>query len=432
MKINTKDFELFKTIGVVTGVTDGIVSILGMSDVAYGETVDILTGSTSVICLVLNVERDKIGAIALDTDVNIKPGLFAMCSGRLMSVPTGEALLGRIIDPLGKPVDDRGPLLAKESRMVEIIAPSIISRTPVNLPLETGLKVVDSLIPIGHGQRELIIGDTKTGKTSIAIDAILNQKETDTLCIYVAIGQKRSSVARIAKVLENNNCLKSTIIVAATASDPAPLQYLAPYSGVAMAEYYMALGLRVLIIYDDLSKHGVSYRQLSLLLRRPPGREAYPGDVFYLHARLLERAANLLGKGSVTALPIVETIQSDLSAYIPTNVISITDGQIFLETELFSRGIRPAVSPGLSVSRVGSAAQNKVLKNMAGSLKLELAQFREVEGFTKLGFVLDDATKQLVDRGVRLTRLLVQNRYRPVSMDKQILFLYAALKGYLD
>jgi len=432
MKINTKDFELFKTIGVVTGVTDGIVTILGMSDVAYGETVDILTGSTSVICLVLNVERDKIGAIALDTDVNIKPGLFAMCSGRLMSVPTGEALLGRIIDPLGKPVDDRGPLLVKESRMVEIIAPSIISRTPVNLPLETGLKVVDSLIPIGHGQRELIIGDTKTGKTSIAIDAILNQKETDTLCIYVAIGQKRSSVARIAKVLENNNCLKSTIIVAATASDPAPLQYLAPYSGVAMAEYYMALGLRVLIIYDDLSKHGVSYRQLSLLLRRPPGREAYPGDVFYLHARLLERAANLLGKGSVTALPIVETIQSDLSAYIPTNVISITDGQIFLETELFSRGIRPAVSPGLSVSRVGSAAQNKVLKNMAGSLKLELAQFREVEGFTKLGFVLDDATKQLVDRGVRLTRLLVQNRYRPVSMDKQILFLYAALKGYLD
>jgi len=430
--IKAKTFNLFKTIGVVTGVTDGIVTILGMSNVAYGETVDILTGSQSVVCLVLNDEREKIGAIALDTDINIKPGLYAMCNGRLMSVPTGESLLGRIIDPLGKPVDDKGPLVAKERRMVEVIAPSIISRTPVNLPLETGLKVVDSLIPIGHGQRELIIGDTKTGKTSIAIDAILNQKETDTLSIYVAIGQKRSSVARIAKVLEINNCLKSTIIVAATASDPAPLQYLAPYSGVAMAEYFMALGLRVLIIYDDLSKHGVSYRQLSLLLRRPPGREAYPGDVFYLHARLLERAANLLGKGSVTALPIVETIQSDLSAYIPTNVISITDGQIFLETELFSRGIRPAVSPGLSVSRVGSAAQNKILKGMAGSLKLELAQFREVEGFTKLGFVLDDATKQLVDRGVRLTRLLVQGRYSPVSMDKQVLFLYAALNGYLD
>lgn len=260
MKVNTKEFELFKTIGVVIGVSDGIVTILGMSDVAYGETVDILTGTTPVVCLVLNVERDKIGAIALSPDVDIKPGLFAMCSGRLMSVPTGESLLGRIIDPLGNPVDDKGPLSPKEDRMVEVIAPSIISRTPVNLPLETGLKVVDALIPIGHGQRELIIGDTKTGKTSIAIDAILNQKETDTLCIYVAIGQKRSSVARIARVLENNKCLNSTIIVAATASDPAPLQYLAPYSGVAMAEYFMEIGLRVLIIYDDLIKHGVSYR----------------------------------------------------------------------------------------------------------------------------------------------------------------------------
>jgi len=431
-KVDAKEYQVFKSIGLVVGVSDGIVTILGMSDVAYGETVDILIYPKPVVCLVLNVEADKVGAIALESSLQIKPGLFAMCSGRLMSVPTGNSLLGRIVDPLGNPVDDKGPLASKESRMVEVIAPSIISRTPVNLPLETGLKVVDSLIPIGHGQRELIIGDTKTGKTSIAIDAILNQKETDTLCIYVAIGQKRSSVARIAKVLENNDCLKSTIIVAATASDPAPLQYLAPYSGVAMAEYFMDLGLRVLIIYDDLIKHGVSYRQLSLLLRRPPGREAYPGDVFYVHARLLERAANLLGKGSVTALPIVETIQSDLSAYIPTNVISITDGQLFLETELFARGIRPAVSPGLSVSRVGSAAQNKVLQNMAGSLKLELAQFREVEGFTKLGFVLDDATKQLVDRGTKLTKLLVQNRYSPVSMDKQILFLYAALNGYLD
>jgi F-type H+-transporting ATPase subunit alpha len=431
-KVFNNDFKFFKTIGIVSSVTDGIVTLLGMSNVAYGETIDVLTETTPVVCLVLNVERNKVGAIALDSHANLKPGLYGICSGRLMSVPTGDSLLGRIIDPLGKPIDDKGPLLSKSERMVEVIAPSIISRTPVNQPLETGLKVVDSLIPIGHGQRELIIGDTKTGKTSIAIDAILNQKETDTLSIYVAIGQKISSVARIAKVLENNNCLKSTIIVAATASDPAPLQYLAPYSGVAMAEYFMARGLRVLIIHDDLTKHGVSYRQLSLLLRRPPGREAYPGDVFYVHSRLLERAANLLGKGSVTALPVVETIQSDLSAYIPTNVISITDGQIFLETELFASGIRPAVSPGLSVSRVGSAAQNKVLKGMAGSLKLELAQFREVEGFTKLGFVLDDATKQLIDRGVRLTRLLVQGRFKPVSMDKQILFLYAALKGYLD
>jgi F-type H+-transporting ATPase subunit alpha len=432
LKIRMKEFVIFKTIGIVMGVTDGIVTILGMSAAAYGETIEILTGKGPVVCLVLNVERDKVGAIALDTDANIKPGLFAMCTGRLMSVPTGEQLLGRIIDPLGNAVDDKGPVLTKTRRMVEVIAPSIISRTPVNLPLETGLKVVDSLIPIGHGQRELIIGDTKTGKTSIAIDAILNQKETDTLCIYVAIGQKRSSVARIARILENKDCFKSTIIVAATASDPAPLQYLAPYSGVAMAEYFMELGLRVLVIYDDLSKHAVSYRQLSLLLRRPPGREAYPGDVFYVHSRLLERAANLLGKGSITALPVIETIQSDLSAYIPTNVISITDGQIFLETELFAKGIRPAVSPGLSVSRVGSAAQNWVLKSMAGSLKLELAQFREVEGFTKLGFVLDAATTQLVNRGIRLTRLLVQNRYRPVTMDKQILFLYGALQGYIE
>jgi len=430
--ITTDEVDLFQTIGIVTGVTDGIINILGMSNVAYGETIDVITSVSPVVCLVLNVERDKVGAIALDSDVNIKTGLYAVCSGRLMSVPTGDSLLGRIIDPLGNPVDDKGSYFSNTRRMVEVIAPSIISRTPVNQSLETGLKVVDSLIPIGHGQRELIIGDTKTGKTSIAIDAILNQKETDTLCIYVAIGQKRSSVARIARVLEQNNCLKSTIIVAATASDPAPLQFLAPYSGVAMAEHFMDQGLRVLIIYDDLIKHGVSYRQLSLLLRRPPGREAYPGDVFYVHARLLERAANLLGKGSITALPVVETIQSDLSAYIPTNVISITDGQLFLETELFSRGIRPAVSPGLSVSRVGSAAQNKVLKGMAGSLKLELAQFREVEGFTKLGFVLDDATKQLVNRGLRLTCLLVQNRFKPVSMDKQILFLYAALKGYID
>jgi len=432
MKTKQKEYNAFETIGIVRGITDGIVTLIGMSKVAYGETIDILTAAGPIACLVLNVEREKIGAIALDTDIHIKSGLYAIRSGRLMSVPTGESLLGRIIDPLGKPVDDKGPLLSKTTRMVEVIAPSIISRTPVNLPLETGLKVIDSLIPIGHGQRELIIGDTKTGKTSIAVDAILNQKETDTLCIYVAIGQKRSSVARIAKLLEQKKSLSSTIIVAATASDPAPLQYLAPYSGVAMAEHFMAVGLRVLIIYDDLIKHGVSYRQLSLLLRRPPGREAYPGDVFYVHARLLERAANLLGKGSITALPIVETIQSDLSAYIPTNVISITDGQIFLETELFSQGIRPAVSPGLSVSRVGSAAQNKVLKGMAGSLKLELAQFREVIGFTKLGFVLDDATKQLVDRGIRLTRLLVQKRFKPVAMDRQVLFLYSALKGYLD
>lgn len=350
-----------------------------------------------------------------------------------MSIPVGDALLGRVVNPLGEPIDDKGHIEVESRHNVETRAPSIIDRASVNTPLETGLKVVDSLVPIGHGQRELIIGDSKTGKTSIAVDAILNQKGKDVICIYVAIGQKRSSVARIHKLLTDKNCMYYTIIVAATASDAASLQYIAPYSGCAMGEYFMSKGLRVLIVYDDLSKHAVSYRQLSLLLRRPPGREGYPGDVFYLHSRLLERAANLANdKGSITALPVIETIQGDVSAYIPTNVISITDGQIFLEAELFTRGIRPAVSPGLSVSRVGSAAQNKVLKKMAGSLKLELAQFREVEDFTKLGFVLDDVTKRLVDRGEKLTRLLVQNRNEPLDITQQTLFLYAALNGFLD
>jgi F-type H+-transporting ATPase subunit alpha len=350
-----------------------------------------------------------------------------------MSIPVGDGLLGRVVDPLGEPLDNKGSILAESRNNVEARAPSIIARSSVNVPLETGIKVVDSLVPIGHGQRELIIGDSKTGKTSIAIDAILNQKKKDTICIYVAIGQKRSSVARIHKLLTDKNCMDYSIIVAATASDAASLQYIAPYAGCAMGEFFMSKGLRVLIVYDDLSKHAVSYRQLSLLLRRPPGREGFPGDVFYLHSRLLERAANLAdNKGSLTALPIIETIQGDVSAYIPTNVISITDGQIFLESELFTRGIRPAVSPGLSVSRVGSAAQNKVLKKMAGSLKLELAQFREVEDFTKLGFVLDDVTKRLVDRGEKLTKLLIQNRNEPIDISQQTIFLYAALNGFLD
>jgi len=350
-----------------------------------------------------------------------------------MSIPVGDALLGRVVNPLGEPLDDKGSIASESRNNVETRAPSIIARSSVNTPLETGIKVVDSLVPIGHGQRELIIGDSKTGKTAIAIDAILNQKGKDTICIYVAIGQKRSSVARIHKLLSDKKCMDFSIIVAATASDAASLQYIAPYSGCSMGEYFMSKGLRVLIVYDDLSKHAVSYRQLSLLLRRPPGREGYPGDVFYLHSRLLERAANMANdQGSLTALPIIETIQGDVSAYIPTNVISITDGQIFLESELFTRGIRPAVSPGLSVSRVGSAAQNKVLKKMAGSLKLELAQFREVEDFTKLGFVLDEVTKRLVDRGEKLTKLLVQNRSEPLDASEQTIFLYAALNGFLD
>jgi len=422
----------FADIGVVESIGDGIVTIVGLDNVANGEMISFCLENESVYGLILNLEEKRVSAVVLGKDTNIKPGHYVTRKYELMSVPTGKALLGRVVDPLGLPLDNKGLILAESNSFIETRAPSIIVRSSVNKSLETGLKVVDSLVPIGHGQRELIIGDTKTGKTSIAIDTILNQKGKDTICIYVAIGQKRSSVARIAKVLSDKNCMEFTIIVAATASDPAALQYIAPYSGCSMGEFFMNKGLQVLLVYDDLSKHAVAYRQLSLLLRRPPGREGYPGDVFYLHSRLLERAANLAGSGSLTALPIIETIQGDVSAYIPTNVISITDGQIFLETELFTRGIRPAVSPGLSVSRVGSAAQNKVLKKMAGNLKLELAQYREVEDFTKLGFVLDDATKRLVDRGEKLTRLLVQNRYEPIDIIDQTIFLYSALNGYLD
>lgn len=446
--------DLLRNVGVVISVADGIVGIKGLIDVCYGEMVTFSGFSEDLITgMVLNLETERVGVVVLGDESNIFPGDYVSRNFVLMNVPTGDHLLGRVVDPLGNPIDGLGKfsmdtsILAGElsiegcedhflssagGRFLESRAPSIIARTSVNSPLETGLKVIDSLVPIGHGQRELIIGDSKTGKTSIAIDTILNQKGQDTICIYVAIGQKRSSVARIAKVLKEKDCLSFTIIVAATASQASALQYIAPYSGCSMGEYFMNEGLRVLCVYDDLSKHAVSYRQLSLLLRRPPGREGYPGDVFYLHSRLLERAANLKDGGSLTALPIIETIQGDVSAYIPTNVISITDGQIFLESELFTKGIRPAVSPGLSVSRVGSAAQNKVIKKMAGSLKLELAQYREVEDFTKLGFVLDEATKRLVDRGEKLTRLLVQNRYMPLTITDQALFLYAALSGHLD
>jgi len=427
-----KEYNIFQKIGVVNSVADGIVNFIGMYKVSNGEVVDIMTAKGPVTCLVLNIEIDKIGAIILDSDINVKPGQFVVSRNSLLKVPCGAVLLGRIVNPLGQPLDGKGSVPARFFRMVETIAPSIICRSPVRSPMETGLKVVDSIIPIGHGQRELIIGDSKTGKTSIAIDAIINQKYNDNICVYVAIGQKRSSVARIAKILERNGCLSKTIIVAATASDSAAMQFVAPYCGVSMAEFYMNSGLRALVVYDDLTKHAVSYRQLSLLLRRPPAREGYPGDIFYVHSRLLERAANLLNSGSITALPIVETTQGDVSAYIPTNVISITDGQIFLDRELFSNGVRPAVSPGLSVSRVGSAAQNNVLKKMSGSMKLELAQFREVEGFIKLGCDLDDVTAQLIDRGLKLTCLLIQKHSGPVTMDKQILFLYSAIYGYLD
>jgi len=428
-KLNNVDLA---KLGIVTGISDNIVSIVGLYDVAYGEMIEVLTGIDTAMGMVLNIEESKVSAIIFSSDRNIKPGQEVIKKSVLMSVPIGDKLLGRIVDPLGNPLDSLGAIKSKGNRLMDSTAPNIISRKSVNTPLETGIKVIDSMVPIGHGQRELIIGDTKTGKTSIGIDAIINQKITDTISIYVAIGQKRSSVARIARILSNHGCLKSSIIVAATASDSAAMQYVAPYCACAMAEYFMHKGLRVLIIYDDLSKHAVAYRQLSLLLRRPPGREGYPGDVFYLHSRLLERAANLRTDGSITALPIIETIQGDVSAYIPTNVISITDGQIFLDTELFSRGIRPSVSPGLSVSRVGSAAQSKTIKQMAGNLKLELAQFREVEDFAKLGLSLDDATKLLIERGSRLTRILIQNRFNPISIYKQILILYSALNGYVD
>jgi F-type H+-transporting ATPase subunit alpha len=424
--------NLFLDLGLVISISDGIVGISGLDNVANGEVIEFSVGSKRIVGMVLNLEPEKVSAVVLGDDSEIKPGQYVLRKFDLMGVPVGEGLLGRVVDPLGNPIDMGGDIVSSGYSFIEKIAPSIISRSAVNTPLETGLKVVDSMVPIGHGQRELIIGDMKTGKTAVALDTIINQKGTDTLCIYVAIGQKRSSVARIKKILTEKNCMHYTIIVAATASDSAALQFIAPYSGCAMGEYFMDKGLRVLCVYDDLSKHAVAYRQLSLLLRRPPGREGYPGDVFFLHSRLLERSANLANSGSLTALPVIETIQGDVSAYIPTNVISITDGQIFLETELFSRGIRPAVSPGLSVSRVGSAAQSKVIRKLAGNLKLELAQFREVEDFTKLGFALDDATKRLVDRGTKLTKALVQNRFAPIAVTDQVIFLYAVLNGFLD
>jgi len=432
LNINPELNLAYNSLGIIEAVSDGIVTAKGLKSAANGEMVDIFTEENLIPGLILNLNAQNVSIVILGDESKVKSGQYVKRKFKLMEVPTGTALLGRVVNALGQPLDNKGKIETETSSFIETKAPSIIARCSVNKPLETGLKVIDSLVPIGHGQRELIIGDSKTGKTSIAIDSILNQKGKDTLCIYVAIGQKRSSVARIAKILEDNNSMPYTIIVAATASDSAALQYLAPYAGCSMGEYFMNKGLRVLIVYDDSSKHAVSYRQLSLLLRRPPGREGYPGDVFYLHSRLLERAANLEDSGSLTALPIIETIQGDVSAYIPTNVISITDGQIFLEMDLFTKGIRPAVSPGLSVSRVGSAAQNKVLKKMAGNLKLELAQYREVEDFTRLGFVLDEDPQRLVERGEKLTRLLVQERNKPIDIVDQTIFLYAALNGYLD
>jgi len=428
-------------VGQVLSVGDGIARVYGLDNVQAGEMVEFSAGLKG---MALNLESDNVGVVIFGDDRSIKEGDVVKRTGTIVDAPVGKKLLGRVVDGLGNPIDGKKELDKKiEKKRVEVKAPGIIPRQSVNQPMQTGLKALDTLIPIGRGQRELIIGDRQTGKTAIVIDTIINQKEINKsgeeknklYCIYVAIGQKRSSVAQIVKVLEDNDALKYTIVVAATASDPAPLQFLAPYTGCTMGEYFRDNGMHALIIYDDLSKQAVSYRQMSLLLRRPPGREAYPGDVFYLHSRLLERAAKLNndnGGGSLTALPIIETQAGDVSAYIPTNVISITDGQIFLETELFNQGIRPAVNVGLSVSRVGSAAQTKAMKKVAGSIKLELAQYREMAAFAQFGSDLDASTQRLLNRGSKLTELLKQNQYSPMSVAQQVIAVFSGVRGYLD
>jgi len=428
-------------VGQVLSVGDGIARVYGLDNVQAGEMVEFSTGLKG---MALNLESDNVGVVIFGDDSPIKEGDIVKRTGAIVDAPVGKKLLGRVVDALGNPIDGKGDLDKKlERKRVDVKAPGIIPRQSVNQPMQTGLKAIDSLIPIGRGQRELIIGDRQTGKTAVAIDTIINQKEINKsgeekeklYCIYVAIGQKRSTVAQIVKSLEDAGAMEYTTIVSATASDPAPLQFLAPYTGCTMGEYFRDNGMHALIIYDDLSKQAVAYRQMSLLLRRPPGREAYPGDVFYLHSRLLERAAKLnddKGGGSLTALPIIETQAGDVSAYIPTNVISITDGQIFLETELFNQGIRPAVNVGLSVSRVGSAAQTKAMKKVAGSIKLELAQYREMAAFAQFGSDLDASTQKLLNRGSKLTELLKQDQYSPMHVAQQVIAVFSGVKGFLD
>ena len=428
-------------VGQVLSVGDGIARIFGLDNVEAGEMVEFSEGTKG---MALNLENDNVGVVIFGDDSKIKEGDIVKRTGKIVDVAVGKSLLGRVVDGLGNPIDGKGPIDPNsERKRVDVKAPGIIARKSVHEPMQTGLKAIDSLIPIGRGQRELIIGDRQTGKTAIAIDTIINQKEINKsndeskklYCIYVAIGQKRSTVAQIVKTLEESGALEYTIVVAATASDPAPLQFLAPYIGCTMGEYFRDNGMHGLIVYDDLSKQAVAYRQMSLLLRRPPGREAFPGDVFYLHSRLLERAAKLSdehGGGSLTALPIIETQASDVSAYIPTNVISITDGQIFLETELFFKGVRPAVNVGISVSRVGSSAQIKAMKQVAGSIKLELAQYREMAAFAQFGSDLDASTQQLLNRGAKLTELLKQGQYSPLKVEEQVISIFCGVKGYLD
>lgn len=419
-------------VGTVTEVGDGIAKINGLADVKSMEMLDFGNGSFGVA---LNLEERSVGAIILGPFEHIKQGDIVKSTGRILSVPVGDNLIGRVVSALGVAKDGKGDIASETNYPVEKIAPGVITRQSVHQPVQTGIKAIDALIPIGRGQRELIIGDRQTGKTAVAIDTIINQKGQDMICVYVAIGQKESKVAKIVAELEARGAMDYTIIVSAGASEPAALSYIAPYSGCAMAEYFLDQGKDVLIVFDDLSKQAVAYREISLLLRRPPGREAYPGDVFYLHSRLLERAAKLnsdFGGGSITALPIIETQAGDISAYIPTNVISITDGQIFLESDLFYKGVRPAVNVGTSVSRVGGAAQTKAMKKVAGKLKLSLAQFRELEAFAQFGSDLDEATRQQLELGRRLTELLKQPQYSPVAMEKQVVALYAVNNGYMD
>ncbi len=427
-------------IGTVLSVGDGVARVSGLDNVQAGEMVEFADGTKG---MALNLEQDNIGIVIFGEDRNVAEGGLVKRTKKIVQVPVGKELLGRVVNALGEPIDGKGPIKAKEFLPVERMAPGIVDRQPVEEPMETGIKAIDALVPIGRGQRELIIGDRQTGKTTVALDTIINQKErnkskneTDKLyCIYVAIGQKRSTVSQIVKTLEETGALEYTIVVAATASDPAALQFLAPYTGCSMGEFFRDNGMHGLIVYDDLSKQAVAYRQMSLLLRRPPGREAYPGDVFFLHSRLLERAAKMSkekGAGSLTALPIIETQAGDVSAYIPTNVISITDGQIFLETDLFYQGIRPAISVGLSVSRVGSAAQTKAMKKVAGRIRLDLAQYREMEAFSQFSSDLDVTTQRLLERGKRLTQLLKQEQYKPLTMAQQVVSIYAGTKGYMD
>jgi len=419
-------------VGSVISVGDGIARIHGLEKAMAGELLSLPHG---VLGLALNLEEDNVGAVLLGETTKIAEGDTVKRTGRIMEVPIGESLVGRVVNPLGQPLDGKGPIETKEFGPIERLAPGVVDRTPVKEPLQTGLKAIDAMIPIGRGQRELIIGDRQTGKTAIAVDAIINQKSTGVICIYVAIGQKKSTVAQVVKTLADHDAMKHTIVVVASASDPAPLQYLAPYAGCAMGEYFRDRSGHALCIYDDLSKHAAAYREISLLLRRPPGREAFPGDVFYLHSRLLERAAKLdakLGGGSLTALPVIETQAGDISTYIPTNVISITDGQIFLESDLFFAGVRPAVNVGLSVSRVGGSAQIKAMKQIAGTLRLDLAQYRELAAFAQFGSDLDKATQSMLARGERLVEILKQLQYAPIPVEKQICLIFAASNKYID